>query len=133
MAAHADTRKVGAPSGNVQVTLTEFAISPSTITVPAGAKLDITNAGSANHSFFIEGTTVSTKELKPGESQTLDLKDVKEGMYTVSCTIPGHKQAGMSGMLHLGSGGDMSSHAASSAAQRAPRDTHAAMMTRRGP
>jgi FtsP/CotA-like multicopper oxidase with cupredoxin domain len=127
MAAHADTRKVGAPAGDAQVTLTEFAISPSMITVPAGGKVDVTNAGTVNHSFLVEGTTVATKELKPGESQTLDLKDVKQGTYTVSCTIPGHKQAGMVAMLHLGTGSDTSG-AASSADQQAQSNANDAMM-----
>src|SRR5262249_49440876 len=123
MAAHADTRKVGTAAGNTQVTLTEFAISPSMITVPAGGKLDITNSGTVNRSFLVEGTTVATKELEPGESQSLDLKDVKQGTYIVSCTIPGHKQAGMVAMLHLGAGADMSS-AASGADQRAQSDAN---------
>jgi len=127
MAAHADTRKVGAPANSVQVSLSEFTISPSMIVAPAGGKLEINNAGTVDHSFLIEGTSVATKELKPGESQTLDLKDVKSGTYTVSCTIPGHKQAGMSAMLHLGTGGSSSS-ASSEANLRAQSDTNDAMM-----
>jgi manganese oxidase len=123
MAAHADTRKLGASANGVQVSLSEFAITPSMIVAPAGGKLEISNTGTADHSFLIEGTTVSTKELKPGESQTLDLKDVKSGTYTVSCTIPGHKQAGMVAMLHLGSGGGTRSASdANSQAQSAAND-----------
>jgi manganese oxidase len=129
MAAHADTRKVGASASGVQVSLSEFVINPSMIVAPAGGKLEVTNAGTVNHSFLIEGTSVSTKELKPGDSQTLDLKDVKSGTYTVSCTIPGHKQAGMVAMLHLGSGGSASGEsAASDATSSAQSDANDAMM-----
>jgi plastocyanin len=127
MAAHADTRKVGASPSGAQVSLSEFTITPSMIVVPAGGKLEVTNAGTVDHSLLVEGTSISTKELKPGESQTLDLKDVKSGTYTVSCTIPGHKQAGMSAMLHLGSGGSTSG-ASSDTNSSAQSDANDAMM-----
>jgi FtsP/CotA-like multicopper oxidase with cupredoxin domain/plastocyanin len=127
MAAHADTRKVGTSANTVPVTLSEFAIAPAMITAPAGGKLVVTNSGTVNHSFLIEGTSVATKELKPGDSQTLDLKPVKSGTYTVSCTIPGHKQAGMVAMLHLGTGAGASS-ATGDAPSRAQSDANDAMM-----
>ena len=46
----------------------------------------------------------TTKTLKGGESQTLDLNGLEQGAYTVSCGVAGHKQAGMVAMLHLGTG-----------------------------
>jgi FtsP/CotA-like multicopper oxidase with cupredoxin domain len=104
IAVRADNRSVGAAPNGVQVSLSEFAISPSMISAPEGGKLVVTNNGTVVHSFVIEGTKLATKELQPGDSETLDLKNVAAGTYTVSCGVAGHKQAGMVGMLHLGSG-----------------------------
>ena len=39
VAAHADNRKIGAPAGAVQVTLTEYAITPASISAPLNGKL----------------------------------------------------------------------------------------------
>jgi FtsP/CotA-like multicopper oxidase with cupredoxin domain/uncharacterized cupredoxin-like copper-binding protein len=127
MAAHADTREVNASASGVQVSLNEWAITPPMIVAADGGKLEITNTGTQPHSFLVEGTSVATKELKPGESQPLDLKGVKSGTYTVSCTIPGHKQSGMVAMLHLGSGGSATS-APSAADVRAQSAQNDAMM-----
>jgi plastocyanin len=127
MAAHADSRTLGAPAGAVQVSLSEFAITPSMIAAPVGGKLSVTNTGTVDHSLVIEGTKLATKDLKPGESETLDLKSLESGTYTVSCGIAGHKQAGMVGMLHLGSSTSAAS-ASSDANQRAQSDKNDAMM-----
>ena len=126
MAAHADSKSTGAPANGVQVTLAEFSITPQMISAPAGGKLVVNNGGTTVHTLMVEGTNVTTKELQPGESQTLDLKGLKSGTYTVSCSIPGHKQAGMVAMLHLGSGG--SGSATSEADLRAQNDQSDALM-----
>src|SRR5689334_23381112 len=103
-AAHADNKKTGVPAGTVQVTLTEFAISPSSISAPTNGKLLVTNSGSAVHNFHVEGTDVATKDIAPGGSATVDLKGVKAGSYTVFCAVSGHRQAGMQAQLIIGSG-----------------------------
>ena len=74
VAAHADNKKTGAPAGAVQVTLSEFAITPSSITAPLHGTLVVANAGSAVHNFNIKGTSVQTKDLQAGASATVDLK-----------------------------------------------------------
>src|SRR5262245_8660935 len=56
VAAHADSKKTGVPAGAVQVSLSEFAITPSSISAPENGKLLVSNAGSVVHNFHIEGT-----------------------------------------------------------------------------
>jgi FtsP/CotA-like multicopper oxidase with cupredoxin domain len=111
VAAHADSKKTGVPAGAVQVNLSEFAITPASISAPANGKLLITNSGTATHNFNVQGTSIKTKDLAPGDTATLDLKGLKAGTYTVFCAVPGHQQAGMQGTLVVGgaSGGSGSS------------------------
>ena len=127
VAAHADER-AGEAGGGVPVTLSEFAISPSMITAPLGGKLIITNNGTVEHNLAIDGTDLKTPMLKAGESATLDLGDLEAGTYTVICGVPGHKEAGMTGMLHLGGSGGSSGGGADPAALRAENDASDARM-----
>ena len=110
MAAHADSKKTGVPAGAAQVTLSEFAISPTSVQVPLDGKLVVTNSGSAPHNVNIEKTDVHTKDLAPGDSATLDLTGVKAGSYTIFCAIAGHREAGMQATLVVGSGSTSGTH-----------------------
>jgi len=105
VSAHADSRKLGAPAGAVQVTLSEFAIIPASIAAPLNGKLLVTNSGSAVHNFNVQGTSVRTKDLQPGETATVDLKGLKAGTYTTFCAISGHQQLGMQATLVIGGTG----------------------------
>jgi hypothetical protein len=60
---HADNRKSGVPAGAVQVTLSEFAISPSTIPVPLSGTIVVANAGTTVHNFNLQGTKIHTKDI----------------------------------------------------------------------
>jgi plastocyanin len=110
MAAHADSKKSGVPAGGVQVTLTEFAITPSSISAPVNGKLVVTNGGTVTHNFYVDKTDVHTKDLQPGDSATLDLDGVKSGTYTVFCKVSGHKEAGMQATLVVGSASGSGTH-----------------------
>jgi FtsP/CotA-like multicopper oxidase with cupredoxin domain len=112
VAANADSKTSGVPAGAVQVSLSEFAITPASISAPLNGKLLVTNAGSIVHNFNVKGTSAKTKDLQPGSSETLDLKGVKAGSYTVFCAISGHQQAGMQGTLVVGGSGASSGAAA---------------------
>jgi FtsP/CotA-like multicopper oxidase with cupredoxin domain len=105
VAAHADSKQTGAPAGSVQVTLSEFAITPSSITAPLHGKLVVANTGAAVHNFHVEKTSLKTPDIQPGSSATLDLGSLKAGTYTVFCAIEGHRQAGMQATLVVGGGG----------------------------
>jgi uncharacterized cupredoxin-like copper-binding protein len=85
------------------VSLTEFAIVPGEIDVPPGQALTfvVSNDGTAPHTFAVEtGTdTVQTSQIQPGESATLEVPPLDTGHYRTLCTVPGHADAGMVGMV----------------------------------
>lgn len=105
------------PTTNINVTLTDFAYSPTQFTVPAGQEInvDAANNGAVIHNFIIMklGTTVGTEyttedeanvfwklEVPTGGSTTASFTAPTEpGEYEVVCSTPGHVQAGMVGKL----------------------------------
>ncbi len=92
------------PSGP-SVTLDEFRISPDVINVAVNGTLTVSNRGKVSHNLSIEGTDLKTANLAPAASGTFSVKGLKDGRYTVLCSISGHKEAGMRGVLTVGSGG----------------------------
>ena len=115
----AATRPEGGGSGSastapVAVALSEFAISPSTVTVPKGGSINVTNNGSVAHNVGVTDTALKTRDLNGGESDTLDLSELDPGTYELYCAISGHKEAGMTATLIITDG---SAASAESAAQ----------------
>ena len=93
----------------IQVSLSEFAISPPMIHASAGEPLtfEVTNEGTAPHTFGVDtGEGVqATAEIPPGEGATLEVSALEAGTYETFCTIPGHREAGMVGSLMVQPGG----------------------------
>ena len=127
-------------AGGTTVTLTEFALSPDSVTVPVGGEITVVNDGTVAHNLSIDGTDLKTKDLNPGDHATLDVSDLDEGMYTMICAVSGHKEAGMVGDLMIGSSSDHAAHMvntdrllsendASDATMKAPTDAYVAQLT----
>jgi FtsP/CotA-like multicopper oxidase with cupredoxin domain len=108
-----DAKDIASAAQGVPVTLTEFQIEPSTITVDVGGTLTVENSGSVVHNMGVKGTDLKTPDIKPGGSEGLDISSLKAGMYTAYCEIPGHEGAGMTAMLHVGIGGGETAAASS--------------------
>ena len=91
-------------------------IEPGEISAPAGQELtfNVTNSGKIDHNFAIEGSA-ATKMLAPGESETLKVKPLKAGSYTVICEVQGHADGGMKGTLTVTGAGDTQSEASGDA------------------
>jgi FtsP/CotA-like multicopper oxidase with cupredoxin domain len=89
----------GAGGDAVTVDLTEFALTPAAVSVPAGGSIEVTNSGSVPHNLSITDADLTTADLQAGESETLDLGDLAAGTYDLLCTIPGHADSGMTGTL----------------------------------
>ncbi|MCF2706265.1 multicopper oxidase domain-containing protein [Arcanobacterium haemolyticum] len=72
-----------------------MSFSPTTITVPTGASLEVTftNTGSQTHDLVFENAT-ATSALAPGESETITVGTIKSSMKGW-CSLPGHRQMGM--------------------------------------
>lgn len=82
------------PAGPVQLNVKEWAVEIGSPAVKAGkVTLQVKNAGSLEHDFVVEGVG-KIPLLLPGETRTLEL-ELKPGSYTVLCSLPGHKEAGM--------------------------------------
>lgn len=94
----------GSGTGPVTATLTEFAIAPSPLVVPAGGAITVVNDGAAAHNLTVKDTEIATPDINAGESTTLDVGDLDPGDYTVICTIAGHEAAGMTASLIIGEG-----------------------------
>jgi nitrite reductase (NO-forming) len=77
------------------IELTEFAITPATVTAAPGQPLTfhVTNKGTMPHDFSVNGTEGTTL-LDPGASATLEVKAL-DATTQAWCTVSGHKEAGM--------------------------------------
>ena len=114
------------------VELTEFALSPASVTVPAGGSLEVVNAGTAAHNLSIVDSGIATTDLAAGDTETLDLSSLAPGEYQIICTIPGHADSGMTGTLTVtegGAGGSPAPAAGGGEADAAAGHDHGAMMT----
>ena len=86
-------------TAELAVSLSEFAISPDTIEVPAGAVVNVDNVGTVTHNLSVDGT--ASPMIAGGESAALDLSSLQPGVYTMRCDVPGHEAAGMTGSLTI--------------------------------
>ena len=95
----------GGSGGSATLELSEFALTPAALTVPAGGTLEVTNAGSAAHNLTVTGTDIASSDLAAGDAETLDLSALEPGEYEMICAIPGHADAGMKGTLTISDAG----------------------------
>jgi plastocyanin len=93
------------PATATAVTLKEFSFDPKMVMVDQGGALKVTNKGAAPHTLSVEGTDLVTPELQPNGFAGLSLGSLAAGNYKLSCTIPGHKAAGMTAELMVMTGG----------------------------
>jgi predicted lipoprotein with Yx(FWY)xxD motif len=93
----------------VAVDLSEFHVTPSTLTLQVGQEYTfvVTNSGVLIHELVIEpagaadepleeGEKVSEiEDIEPGETDTLTWTFEEAGTYQLSCHVPGHFESGM--------------------------------------
>jgi uncharacterized cupredoxin-like copper-binding protein len=87
---------------DLKVSAKDILFDPKTLEGIANkdVKITVTNEGAAVHNFNIDALNVKTKDLNPGESETVTVNGAA-GDYEYYCSIPGHKEAGMVGTLTL--------------------------------
>ena len=99
------TSATTAAAAPVPVTLDDLFIEPGELEVPAGnVTFDVSNAGSGPHDLTVEELGVKTPALEGGASGTLDAGVLEAGSYTLYCSIPGHRAAGMEASLTVTEG-----------------------------
>lgn len=83
----------------VQVTLSDFAITPSTLNVPAGQPVmfHVENQGQSPHTFAVNvaAETYDSGTIGVGGSATLEVPALTAGSYEAFCSITGHTDLGM--------------------------------------
>ena len=94
---------------SVDITLSDFKITPADVEVPAGVAVtfNVTNDGPTNHTFGVKvgDTTLETADIAMGSSATLQVPALDPGTYDSLCTVPGHDQLGMTGTITATEGG----------------------------
>jgi uncharacterized cupredoxin-like copper-binding protein len=98
-----------APEGatTIAVSETEFKINlpPKETLTPGKVVFDVKNDGKLPHDLAIQGPGVSgnfkTPLLQPGESAKLTVT-LGSGTFTLYCTVPGHREAGMVAKISVG-------------------------------
>ncbi|MBV8258763.1 MAG: hypothetical protein JO073_13180 [Actinobacteria bacterium] len=84
-------------AASVPVKEVEFKITVAKSVKAGKTTFVVTNAGKIQHNLAISGPGVkqtSTALINPGAKASLTVT-LKKGTYTVWCTVPGHKAAGM--------------------------------------
>lgn len=89
----------------VEVFLREFEILPKEIAAKPGAiTFLVKNLGVIEHDFVVEdgnGKAVAKiAVISPGKQDEVQAV-IKPGLYSVFCSLPGHKEAGMKGLLKV--------------------------------
>lgn len=81
----------------------QYAYSPNEITVNKGTvKITLQNKDTASaHSFLIPDFNVNSGQIPAGQSKTITFNASKTGDFDFSCDVPGHKEGGMVGKLHV--------------------------------
>ena len=102
-----ETTTAPSASARAPVTIeeTEFRLSHSTPRVrPGTVRLRAVNRGRAVHALEVHAPSgeVETRELQPGQSQTLSLNLDRAGRYEMYCPVGNHKEMGMDGAVVVG-------------------------------
>ena len=102
-------------STSIQTTMSEFAYTPNTWTVPAGQKITLTlvNKGTVEHDWVLmkapvtppfsatnQPNVIFSAKTAPGATNVVSFTAPSSaGEYEIVCDVPGHLEAGMSGKL----------------------------------
>ena len=93
----------------IEIMLTEFAIDPSSISVPADQPIEfsVMNMGQAPHTFAVEvgGETYATDQIDAGVTVVLEVPALAAGTYRAYCSVAGHEDLGMLATVTAGADG----------------------------
>lgn len=94
----------GAPSVELAVEMADILFVPAELTVHVGAEVTIlrTNGGVATHNFTIAALGIASGDYASGEHGTVAFTaPAAPGDFEYSCDVPGHREAGQVGILHV--------------------------------
>ena len=85
----------------LELTATEMRYEPKEVAVAAGdIPIVLHNAGVVRHDLRVEGRPALLVEAGPGETVTATWS-LPAGRFRIYCSIPGHRPAGMEGLLEV--------------------------------
>ncbi|TMF42517.1 MAG: hypothetical protein E6I23_13440 [Chloroflexi bacterium] len=94
------------PAGSIKVTMTEFAFSPSTISVPSGKVVFfLVNTGTVSHDMIIRDSSgqrvsgAASELVSAGDSFVFTVSNLPAGSYSYFCDQLGHEASGMKGTI----------------------------------
>ena len=91
----------GPAAARLELAATEMRYTPSSIAVAAGdIPVVLHNNGIVIHDLRIEGKPTYLVEAAPGRTSTATWT-LGKGRYRIFCSIPGHRAAGMQGVLEV--------------------------------
>ncbi len=94
---------------DLTVKMKEYEFQPREVTVGSGAVIHVTNVGQIAHNLKIERGPDPNKETQelagtdsflPRDSENLKV-DLPPGRYAMVCSVPGHRELGMTGKLRV--------------------------------
>lgn len=98
-----NARPAAAPVVTVPVTMKDFSYTPDKITVPVGARVRLLfrNEGQKRHDFKVESGLGEPRieSIGSGGAATLEFIASTPGEYVFYCTLRGHRDRGMRGLL----------------------------------
>ena len=124
--------QAAAAPASVDISLTDFKITPADVEVPAGVAVtfNVANDGQSPHTFGVKvgDQTHETPQIDAGSSATLEVPALEAGTYDALCTVPGHDQLGMVGTVTATEGGTAAAATGATGASGATGSgTHAGM------
>ncbi len=91
-----------APAEAIEVTLSDFKITPSSLTSGSAVSIAVTSDGPTPHNLTIrdaaDAVVAATADLSTGGTETIEA-DLDAGEYTIFCSLAGHESLGMRGTL----------------------------------
>jgi plastocyanin len=84
----------------VNVTGQNMSFSPNEIKVKKGDTIKVVfTSGDMLHDFVVDEFNARTKQLKTGETETIEFVADKTGMFEYYCSVGEHRERGMVGKL----------------------------------
>ena len=89
------------PGTPVTIEAGDLFMKPTEVTVPPGpVTFTYVNAGVQEHTLLIDGVAgFKLKVQARGDSDTANVALDRRGRYSMYCDVPGHREAGMEGMV----------------------------------
>lgn len=92
--------EAGAGGEDITVIAMDILYDVTEIRIPANTDttITLTNEGVLEHDLVLDALDVGTSLLSPGETESI-VVNAPAGEYEYHCTVAGHKESGMVGML----------------------------------